>query len=73
MPFKGIPYLELWQPFCLAERKYLCNLGRRYTEEQFCEIILYLGLWFRRCRLKYFFSGVLVALLFVGAEPYGQF
>ena len=26
MPFKGIFYLKLWQPFCLAERNHLCNL-----------------------------------------------
>ena len=53
MLFKGISYLELWQPFCLPERNYLCNFGRGYQEEQFCEIILNLGQWFRRgCRLK---------------------
>ena len=40
MPFKGISYLELWKPFCLAERNYLCKFGRGYYEEQFCEIIL---------------------------------
>ena len=27
MPFKDISYLELWQPFCLAERSHLCNFG----------------------------------------------
>ena len=26
MLFKGISYLEIWQPFCLAERSHLCNL-----------------------------------------------
>ena len=26
-------YLELWQPFCLAERNYLRNFGRGYYEE----------------------------------------
>ena len=30
-----------------------------YQEEQFCEIILSLGQWFRRCRLKDFLSGAL--------------
>ena len=40
MSFKDISYLELWQPFCNAERNYLCNFGRGYQEEQFCEIIL---------------------------------
>ena len=33
----------------------LWNFGRRYYEEQFCEIILNLDQWFRRrCRLKIF-------------------
>ena len=40
MPFKGISYLELWQPFCSAERNLLCNFGRGYYAEQFCEINL---------------------------------
>ena len=40
MPFKGISYLKLWQPFCSRERNHLCNFGRGFQEEQFCEIIL---------------------------------
>ena len=48
MPFKDISYLELWWPFCSAERNHLCNFGRGYQEEQFCEIILNLYRWFRR-------------------------
>ena len=40
MSLKDIFYLELWQPLCLVEQNYLCNLGRRHHEEQFCEIIL---------------------------------
>ena len=48
MPFKGISYLELWLPFCSAERNHMCNFGRGYQEEQFCEIILNLDQWFRR-------------------------
>ena len=41
---------------------YLCNFGRGYYERQFCEIILNLGLWFRRrSRLKEFLSGALAA------------
>ena len=59
MQFKGLSYLELWQPFCSAEHNHLCNFGRRYQEEQFCEIILNLGQWFRRCLLKKFLSGAL--------------
>ena len=39
----------------LVDRNHLCNFGRRYHEEQFCEIILNLDQWFRRrCRLKVF-------------------
>ena len=53
MPFKGISYLELWQSFCAGEQNHLCDFGRGYYEEQFCEIILNLGQWFRRrCRLN---------------------
>ena len=74
MPFKGISYLELWQPFCSAEHNHLCNFVRGYYEEQFCEIILNLGQWFRsRCCLKDFLSGALVALLFGGAKLFIQF
>ena len=53
MPFKGISYLDICQPFCSAECNYLCNFGRGYYEEQFCEIILNLCRRFRsRCCLK---------------------
>ena len=73
MLFKGISYLELWQPFCSAERNHLCIFGRGYPEEQFCEI-MNLGQWFRRkCCLKHFLSGALAALLFGGAKPFIQF
>ena len=65
MLFKGISYLEIWQPFCSAEHTHLCNFGRGYIEEQFCEIILNLGQRFRRSCLKYFLSGAKVALLLV--------
>ena len=40
MLLKGISYLELWQPYCSAERNHLCNFDKGYNEEQFCEIIL---------------------------------
>ena len=40
MWFKDIYYLELWQPFCSAERNYLYNVSKGFHEEQFCEIIL---------------------------------
>ena len=70
--FKDISYLELWQPFCSAESNNLCNLGRGYPENQFCEFSLNLDLWFR-CPLKIFLSGALAALLFSRAEPFMQF
>ena len=37
MLFKDTSYLELWWPFCSAERNnlFLCNFGRGYPEEQF--------------------------------------
>ena len=55
MSFKDISYLELWQPLCSMERNHLCNFGRVYNEEQFCEIILNLDEWFRiKCHLKTF-------------------
>ena len=47
MPFRSISYLEHWQPFCTAEHNHLCNFGRGNPEEQFFEIILNLGQWFR--------------------------
>ena len=53
-PFKDISHLELWQPFCSAKLNHLCNFGRGYQEEQFCEIILNMDQWFRRCLLKIF-------------------
>ena len=48
MSCKDISYLELWWPFCYAEQNHLCNFGRGYQEEQFCEIILNLEQCFRR-------------------------
>ena len=57
MLFKDISYLELWWPFCSAKWNHLCNFGRGHYDEQFCEIISYLGLWFSRCCLKDFLSG----------------
>ena len=74
MLFKGISYLELWQPFSSVEYSYLCNFGRGHYEEQFCEIILNLGQWFRRCLLKDFLSGALAALCLCNFERghYGE-
>ena len=73
MSFTDISYLELWQPFFSAECSHLCNFGRGYYEEQFLEIILNLGQWFRRCHLKDFLSGALATLLSGGVEPFMQF
>ena len=74
MPFKGISYLELWQPFCSAEGNNLCNFCRRYHEEQFCEIILNLGKWLRRrCCLKDFLSRALAASVHWSTTIYAIF
>ena len=55
MSFKDISYLELWQPFCSAEQNHLCNFGRGYHKECFCEIILNMDQSFRKtCCLKDF-------------------
>ena len=35
---------------CSDEWNHLCNFGRRHREEQFCEIIMNLDQWFRRCQ-----------------------
>ena len=74
MSFKDMSYLEFLQPLCSVERKHLCNFGRRHHKEQFCEIILNLDQWFRRrCCLRYFLAGALVALLISELEPFLQF
>ena len=73
MLFKDISYLEPWQPFCSAEQNHLCKFGRGCYEEQFCEIILNLGQWIRRCGLKDFLSWALAALMFGGAKRFMQF
>ena len=66
MSFQDISYLERWRPFCSAERNHLCNFGRKYYEEQFCEIILNLDEWFRRrCLLKIF-------LIWSSGDPFVQ-
>ena len=52
MPFKDISYLQLWQPFCLAEVRHLSNFSRGHYEEHFCDFILNLNQWLRRCCLN---------------------
>ena len=54
MSLKDMSYLALWQPLCSVELNHLCNFGRRHHEKQFCEIVLNLDQWFKRCRLKIF-------------------
>ena len=54
MSFKAISYLALWQPL-LQWSGTICAILEEgiMQEEQFCEIILNLGQWFRkRCHLK---------------------
>ena len=55
---------EIWTSgVCSVEKYHLCNFGRGYQEEQFCEIILNLDQWFRRkCCLKDTISVALAAL-----------
>ena len=74
MSFKGISYLELWQPFCSAELKHLSNIGRRHHEEQFFEIIFNLDWWFReRCHLKLCLIWRSGGPFYSGVEPFVQF
>ena len=40
MQFKGISYLELWQPFYSSEHIHLCNFGR---ELSVLSVWVYLG------------------------------
>ena len=47
MSFEDVSYLELGQPLCSVYPNHLCNFGRKYHEEQFCEIILNLDQWFK--------------------------
>ena len=73
MLFKDISYLELWWSSCSPEQNHLNNFGKGHYDEH-CEIILNLDHWFRRrCHLKYFLSGGLVAILFGTVEPFRQF
>ena len=54
MALNDISYLELWSPFCSAERYHLCNFGRGHHEEM---------------TFKGFLSGALGDLLFSGEGP----
>ena len=68
MPFKGISYLELWLPFCSAEQNHLCNFGRGYQEEQFCEIIFNLDQWLEEEILFKYISYLVLWRPFCSAE-----
>ena len=66
MSLKDISYIALWQPLCSADLNHLCNFGRRYHEEQFCEFFLNLDPWFRRkCRLQ-------VNIIWISGSPFVQ-
>ena len=47
------------------QQNHLCNFGRGHQEEHFCEIILNLDQWFRRCCLKIF-------LILSSGDPFVQ-
>ena len=74
MSFKAVSYLSLWWPL-LQWSGTICAILEEsiMQEEQFCEIILNLGQWFRRCHFKKFLSGALAALVFVGEEHFMHF
>ena len=56
MFFKGISYLQLWQPFYSTEQNHLGNFRRELYEEHFCEIILNLDQWFKEMLFKIFLN-----------------
>ena len=69
-----ISYLELWWPFCSADRNHLCNFGRGHYEEHFCEIIFNLNQWFKgKWRYKKFFDLELWWPLNGGVDLFVQF
>ena len=54
-PLKTFFPIPLAAPLFSGPEPFVCNIGRSYHEEQFCEIILNMNKWFRRnCRLKVF-------------------
>ena len=61
------------RPSLWAEQTPLDNFGRGSHHEQLCEIIFHFGLQSRKsCRLKVILFLALMAILFSGAEPFGQ-
>ena len=51
----------------------MCYFGREHYEERFCDIILKLDRWVRRCHLKIVLFLALGAILFSGVEQFVQF
>ena len=49
------------------------NIGRGHYEEHFCEIILNLDQWLRRCHLKIFLFLDMVAILMDRVKQFVQF
>ena len=71
--FKDISYLELWQPFCLAEPNHLCNLGGGHHKEHFCEFFKIWTIVQEEMSFTSFLSGALAALMFGRVELFVQF
>ena len=51
----------------------MCNFGSGHHEVHFCEIILNLDQWFKRCRLKYFLNLELWRPYLVGRNHFCNF
>ena len=77
MRFKAISYLELWQPFCLAERNHLYILVegiKRKILRNYFELGSVVQMFFLKKKKKIkILSGALATLLFSGADPFIQF
>ena len=55
------------------KRNHLGIFGRGHYGEQFCETILTLNQWFKRCHVKIFLSTALVAILLKEPNNLGNF
>ena len=73
MSFHDISCLEPWQLVCSMGWNNLCNFCRERHEKQFCEIILNLDQWLRRCHLRTRFILSSCGQLFSGPEPFVEF
>ena len=54
MSFKTFLIFSSGGHFIQPSKNGLCNLSRGYYEKHFCEIILNLDQWFRRCLNKFY-------------------